>query len=391
MCRSSRSRMALAYSLRLRRCASGRPGIGRRPARRDRACVSRNETSAVCAGAGGRGTPGRRHHPAAHLADHLLPHVARARPASLRLTPSSAQPAGLQTLVVAGDAVGVDGGLQIGRSGGGSRRRRRRLRRGFRRTGARRWAVQATLGRHGGTWKRRNRPRAIFSPFAATAASPDRAATTQIEFSVRPGAGTGNPRASISLRMQRRRLGTLDRRLHADAHEPVGVVDRLERDAGDGRARDVRVAAAAVAHLELRAALDEQLDHVGTALQRRAHQRGAPFVVRVVRVETEVQQHLHGLEVVGRRPLVGDTVHPADAAGRGERRVAVGGHRLRIGAVLQQQLHQRDVARLAGADERRGAVLEEPLHREDGARQRVVLHLAFGLAPLASSGLISSR
>ena len=78
---------ALAYSVRFSRCASGRPGIGRRRARRDRA-TSRGTTRARCAPRPeGRGTPGRRHHAAAHLADHLLPDVGvrgRRRPGSRR-------------------------------------------------------------------------------------------------------------------------------------------------------------------------------------------------------------------------------------------------------------------------------------------------------------------
>ena len=53
--------------------------------------------------------------------------------------------------------------------------------------------------------------------------------------------------------------------------------------------------------------------------------------------------------------------------------------------------HQRRVARLRGANERRGAILEEPLHREDRAGERVFLHRAFGLAPLSSSSLMISR
>ena len=62
---------------------------------------------------------------------------------------------------------------------------------------------------------------------------------------------------------------------------------------------------------------------------------------------------------------------PAEAVSAG---VVVVRLRLRIGAVRQQQLHQLEIARLGGPDERRRARFEEPLIREDRPLQRVFLH-----------------
>ena len=144
--------------------------------------------------------------------------------------------------------------------------------------------------------------------------------------------------------------------------------------------------------VELGTALDEQLHHVVASLHRRAHQRRAALVVGVVRVEAEVQQHPDGLDVLLGRALVGDAFHPADAGRRGQARCRRSTVRA-LGSALyfEQQLHQRGVARLRGADERRGAFLPEPLHREDGAGQRVLLDRRVRVAPLSSSAVMISR
>ena len=60
---------------------------------------------------------------------------------------------------------------------------------------------------------------------------------------------------------------------------------------------------------------------------------------------------------------------------------------LRIGAVREQQLHQDDVARLRGAQERRRAVLVEPLVREHRARLRAVLHARVDVGALVEQEL----
>ena len=65
---------------------------------------------------------------------------------------------------------------------------------------------------------------------------------------------------------------------------------------------------------------------------------------------------------------------------------SVGGD-LRIGAVRQQQLHQRDVARLRRAQERRRAVLVQPLVREDRARLGAVLHAGVDVGALVEQQL----
>ena len=83
-------------------------------------------------------------------------------------------------------------------------------------------------------------------------------------------------------------------------------------------------------------------------------------------IEAEVEQHPHRVEVFLDGSLVGDALHPADAAAGRQRAVAVVADHERIGAPVEQQPHQRGVARLRGADERRRAGFVEPLHREDG-------------------------
>ena len=65
-------------------------GIGRRRARRDRACASSEATSALPRGGVRPRHARRRHHARAHLADHLLPHVGvgrRRRPGPARRAP----------------------------------------------------------------------------------------------------------------------------------------------------------------------------------------------------------------------------------------------------------------------------------------------------------------
>src|SRR5439155_12308242 len=122
---------------------------------------------------------------------------------------------------------------------------------------------------------------------------------------------------------QRRRLGPADRRLHADAHETVGVIDRLPRVAREDRHGGVGIAAAAVPSLELRAAVDEQLHDVVASLECGTDERPATLAVTVIRIESEVEQHPYGFQIVLRRSLVGDAFDPANASRRGQRGVAV--------------------------------------------------------------------
>src|SRR5207247_7508311 len=116
------------------------------------------------------------------------------------------------------------------------------------------------------------------------------------------------------------------------------------------------IAAAAVPSLELRAAVDEQLHDVVASLECGTDERRATLAVTVIRIESEVEQHPYGFQIVLRRSLVGDAFDPANASRRGQRGVAVLSRDERIGAVVEQQLHQLDVARLTGAHERRRAV-----------------------------------
>src|SRR6185436_4421515 len=98
----------------------------------------------------------------------------------------------------------------------------------------------------------------------------------------------GQPALGQQAADERGGLGIRGGRLYADAHEALGVVERLPGVPRGGRAELVGVAAAAIVDVEPRAALDEQLDGGVAPLERGAHQRGAPFVVRAVGIEAEV-------------------------------------------------------------------------------------------------------
>ena len=108
----SRSWMTLTYSARFSRCEATRPGFGARgrgPV--ERAFRARRRTRRAWP-ASGRGRPFGRHLPAAQLADDLLEHLGVARRRRPRSTPSSVRPAGLQPVVVAGDAVLIEDGAR---------------------------------------------------------------------------------------------------------------------------------------------------------------------------------------------------------------------------------------------------------------------------------------
>jgi hypothetical protein len=103
-----------------------------------------------------------------------------------------------------------------------------------------------------------------------------------------------------------------------------------------------------------------------------AHQRRPTVFVGAVRIEAEIQQQLHRLDVLLGGTLVRHAFDPADARGGSQRGVAEIADELRIGPVGEQQPHQRGVARLGGAHEGRDPGLLEPLHREDRPGQRVL-------------------
>ena len=119
---------------------------------------------------------------------------------------------------------------------------------------------------------------------------------------------------------------------------------------------------------------------------RGAVQRGAPGVGLRIRVETQVEQHLHGFERLLSRPLVSDPLHPADSGGHLQRRHMQRRLDLRIGAVGQQKLHQDDVAGLGRAQESRRAVLIQPLIGENRAGLRAVLHAGIHIGALCPAG-----
>src|SRR5262245_4499564 len=89
---ASRSRIALAYSARFSRCGNGRPGFGRLAAARSNV-VSRNDTSASCAAASGRGIPAGGIAPARSFRitfSHISPSwTMRVKSARSRMTPEA--------------------------------------------------------------------------------------------------------------------------------------------------------------------------------------------------------------------------------------------------------------------------------------------------------------
>ena len=100
---ASRSRIALRYSMRLRRCSVGRPGLGCSAAARSRPASSDAATLSAT-GLSGRGRPAGGIAPVRSLRTTF----SQASACSLTCagsSTSSARPAGLHTLVVAADAV----------------------------------------------------------------------------------------------------------------------------------------------------------------------------------------------------------------------------------------------------------------------------------------------
>src|SRR5436190_5756597 len=71
---------------------------------------------------------------------------------------------------------------------------------------------------------------------------------------------------------QGRSLGPRDSGLNTEPHEAFGIVERLPGMPGDFRDERIRVAAPFVARIQLRAVIDEHLDHFRTALRRCNHQ-----------------------------------------------------------------------------------------------------------------------
>ena len=119
MSSASRSRMALAYSVRFRRWISGRPGLGCAASPRSSA-VSSNADQVLVGGIVGTLDADRRHRPGAELADDLLPHL-RVRRRVGDVERIERQVAGLQAAVVAGDAVVADNCRRLRRGCGGWR------------------------------------------------------------------------------------------------------------------------------------------------------------------------------------------------------------------------------------------------------------------------------
>ena len=103
---ASRSRIALAYSVRFSRWSGGRPGFGCAAAARS-SPVSSDAISAATAGLVRPRAADRRHRAGAQLADDLLPDLG-VLGGTGGIDRVERQAGGLQPLVVAGDAVPVE-------------------------------------------------------------------------------------------------------------------------------------------------------------------------------------------------------------------------------------------------------------------------------------------
>ena len=85
-----------------------------------------------------------------------------------------------------------------------------------------------------------------------------------------------------------------NRRLHADANQTVGVIHRFP--CVDGKFATAIIGVAVVPNIDFRAVIHQNLDDVGPPFMRGAVERRTPGVGLSVRVEPEIEQHLHGFE-----------------------------------------------------------------------------------------------
>ena len=85
--------------------------------------------------------------------------------------------------------------------------------------------------------------------------------------------------------------------MHSDPDQTVGIVQRLPRMPGQLGSNFVGISAPVVSLIELRAALHQELDDVVPALECCPHQRRAAVTIGTVRIQAEIQQHLHGFQV----------------------------------------------------------------------------------------------
>ena len=164
-----------------------------------------------------------------------------------------------------------------------------------------------------------------------------------------------------------------------------GFAVRTRRLAGEGQ----RVAAVAVAQAGVGFRLGQQLHDAAGTGTRRFHQRAAAVAVDQVDVGAggaqcagdllvafgggaEQRVPLPRIDRVDRGAMLEQQLHAFDivvgnAGGGHQRRFAVGGSRL--GAVLQQEFHQRPVGGAAGGGERADAGLVQRIDRRGGIQQ----------------------
>ena len=292
---ASRSRMALAYSVRLSRCSAGVSRLARRDRRPRSSRASSAAANASSALARRTRRAARRHHAGLDLADDLLPRLGVGRRRCRQLERVEHEAADLRALVVAGEQVLLQ------------ERRHRRLA-----------AVACAAGRVGGPAAAPRRP-------SVCAAGVRRGASR---------CSARRPTTSATATIQTPTSGRI--RLAACAHGVAGpvpirfLISAIELGFGLAGMRGEehafrprqRRAAFLVLHVELRALLDEEPDDVVGAAVGGAHQRREPHRVDGVDVHAELVTELDRLEQRC-RPFVERLVeHPVDAGRRHQRRRA---------------------------------------------------------------------
>src|SRR5262245_31414296 len=112
--------------------------------------------------------------------------------------------------------------------------------------------------------------------------------TIQMESTVRFGGGTVIPRSVISFRISADVSGLAIADLHANAHETIRVIQRLKCMPGKNRTKILGIATAAVARIELRTVVDEELNDFVSAFERRPHQGRAAIMVGMIGIEAQI-------------------------------------------------------------------------------------------------------
>jgi hypothetical protein len=64
---------------------------------------------------------------------------------------------------------------------------------------------------------------------------------------------------------------------------------------------------------EIGAVIHEQLNDIGPSLMRGTVQGSAALIVGDIRIDAQIEAHLHCFQTLGGGPFIRDALHPADA------------------------------------------------------------------------------